>query len=67
VVSAHFAPVDAKAVVGGLGDKGDLFAKVKVGSGLVVASLDLDEGNGVVLRSKAALVTQNGAVDVQTG
>jgi len=42
VVSAHFAPVDAKAVVGGLGDKGNLFAEVKVRRGLVVAALDFD-------------------------
>lgn len=64
VGSAHLAPVDSKAVVGGLGDEGDLLAEVKVRRGLVVASLDFDQRDGIVLCSEAALVTQDGPVHV---
>ena len=67
VVSGHLAPVHAEAIVGGLGDEGDLLAQVEIGCGLVVASLDFDQRDGVVLISEAALVSQDGAVHVQTG
>jgi len=65
VVSAHFAPVDAKAMVGGLGDKGNLFSEVKFGSSLVVASFDFNQGNGGILCAEASRVAKDGAVHVQ--
>jgi hypothetical protein len=43
VVSANFAPVDAKAIVRSLGDEGNLFAQVEFGRGFVIASLDFDQ------------------------
>lgn len=49
----------------GLGDKCDLLSQVKVRSSLVVASLDLDEGNVDVLRSEGSLVAENGSVHVK--
>jgi hypothetical protein len=66
VVSADLAPVHAEGAVLGLGDEGHLLAQVEVGGGLVVAALDFDETDAVVLRAETALVPEDGAVHVQT-
>jgi hypothetical protein len=65
VVSADFAPVDAKGTIGGLGDKGYLFTQIEIHILLTVASLDLDKGDRVVLVAETAFVTENGAVHVK--
>lgn len=62
----NFSPIDTEAVVGRLGDKGYLLAQIKISGGLVVAAFDFDQGDRVVLITKATLVAKNGSVDMQT-
>lgn len=63
--TADLSPVDAERAVLCFGDKGNSLAHVKVRIGLAIGSLDLDQRDGGVLRTKSTLVTQNGTVHVQ--
>jgi len=64
------APVDsvlgAIALGGALGDEGDALAEVEIDLLLGIDTGDLDEGGGVVLVAKAALVAEDGAAYVQS-
>jgi len=70
VGAADASPVDAElgpVLPGGrgLGDVRDALPEVEGGVLLGVAALDLDEGGVVVLVAEAALVSEDGAVDVE--
>lgn len=70
--SADLSPVDTELVAvfvssGTLGDKGNLLSKVEFSIGLGVDTLNLDQGNTVVLVTKTSLVSQNGTFNVKSG
>jgi hypothetical protein len=75
VMPAHLAPIDtecagagaAVVTIGGLGNERDALAEVKFGAGLVVGAANFDERDNIFLVAEAALVAQNGAIDMQTG
>ncbi len=71
VGAGHLAPHNAEAGAGlvlslALVDISDLLAQIVVGGGLVVDAIDADQGGVVVGVSTAALVAEDGTVDVET-
>lgn len=68
--AADAAPVDAVlgAILfgGGLGNEGDALPEVELGLVLGIDTGNLDEGGGVVLSAKAALVAEDGTANVQS-
>lgn len=67
--AAHLSPIDTElgSILSGgrsLGNVGNAFSEVELRVFLGVGSLDFDEGGVVVLVAEAALVAEDGAVDV---
>eukprot|EP00568_Trieres_chinensis_P008358 CAMPEP_0183291926 /NCGR_PEP_ID=MMETSP0160_2-20130417/1175_1 /TAXON_ID=2839 ORGANISM="Odontella Sinensis, Strain Grunow 1884" /NCGR_SAMPLE_ID=MMETSP0160_2 /ASSEMBLY_ACC=CAM_ASM_000250 /LENGTH=163 /DNA_ID=CAMNT_0025452807 /DNA_START=130 /DNA_END=622 /DNA_ORIENTATION=- len=70
VRAAHPTPIDAElgpvlSRRGTLGDEGDALSEVEFSVLLRIHALNLDQGGVVVLVTEAALVTEDGPVDIE--